>query len=183
MSADSTGGAVEVFYQDYCFLREQLSENPSGLAALNSSYHKHLLIAAASSLECSVKRLVPEMFRGKASEALVTFVDKRVMARSYHTLFDWKRGKATSFFSSFGERCGEAFKKALNEDDSFKSQHDSFMRLGQLRNEVIHGDYASIPIYLTPEDIIKDYRQAVCFVDKIRYFVCPDELAAGSSEP
>lgn len=171
MTEVARDGAVETLYGDYLALVSDLSASPSGLSALNRSYHKHLLVAAASSLEDLVKRLVPEIFERHGSNRLAAFVEKQVMARGYHTLFDWRNGSAQGFFTSFGDICGAAFKQALRSDVTLKEQHDAFMSLGQLRNQVVHNDYASALIELTPGEIMDRYELALQFVDRIETYV------------
>ncbi|UVJ38026.1 HEPN domain-containing protein [Arthrobacter sp. CJ23] len=163
--------AVDLLYQDYVELVSDLSTSPSGLSSLNRSYHKHLLVAAASSLEDRVKALVPEIFGRHGTDRLAAFVAKQVMARGYHTLFDWRGGTAQGFFTSFGEVCGQTFKAALKADDVLKAQHGAFMQLGDLRNQVVHNDYASALIELTPAEIIARYKLSLEFVDRIEHFV------------
>lgn len=166
-----TSDAVGLLYQDYVELVSDLRMSPSGLSSLNRSYHKHLLVAAASSLEDKVKALVPEIFSRHGTERLAAFVAKQVMARGYHTLFEWKSGTAQGFFTSFGDVCGQTFKAALKTNDQLKAQHAAFMQLGQLRNQVVHNDYASALIELTPREIIDRYNLALEFVDQIEIFV------------
>lgn len=174
MTDEGPHGAVETLYGDYVALVSDLSSSPSGLSALNRSYHKHLLVAAASSLEDRVKELVPEIFKRHGTDRLAAFVAKQVMARGYHTLFSWKGEKAQGFFSSFGESSGAAFKQSLRSDSELKDQHAAFMTLGNLRNTVVHNDYASALIELTPKEIIDRYRLALQFVDRIESFVTID---------
>jgi hypothetical protein len=182
-------GAVESLYEDYLALVTDLrTSSPSGLAALNRSYHKHLLVAAASSLEDQVKSLLPQMFTSYGTEELGTFVAKQVAARGYAGLFDWKTEKATPFFSSFGVQCGKRFKALLNEDDDLREQHDAFMRLGNFRNLVVHSNYATYAIDMTPEAVIDLYRKAVKFVERFEDLTVatrsanPDSAAAAPSE-
>lgn len=161
--------AVKGIYDDYVELVRilEVGSSPAGLVAINRSYHKHLLVAAASSLESRVKKLVPEIFKSRGSTALGTFVAKAVMARNYHTLFDWKAENAFGFFSSFGDECGKNFKSLVKAEDSLKRQHEAFMRLGNLRNLVVHNDYAAYSVDLTPAEVIELYRNACAFVDRI----------------
>lgn len=158
--------AVESIFGDYQNLQEELASSPSGLAAINRSYNKQLLIASASSLEDHVKQVVPEMFERLGNNRLRVFVEKRVFARGYHTLFDWPSLSAKGFFSSFGENASKAFKSTIGSDADFKSYHDAFMELGNLRNELVHNDFASQVVPLTPLEIIEKYRLAVLFVDR-----------------
>ncbi len=130
MTAEAKGSsAVEALYQDYLGLVEELARSPSGLTAVNRTYNKHLLVAAASSLEDYVKDVVPEIFVRRGNERIGAFVTKQVFARGYHTLFDWNNGTAQPFFSSFGSTCGAGFKKALREDQDLRREHDAFVQL------------------------------------------------------
>jgi len=169
---EAPSGAVENLFQDYEGLVGDLDgASPSGLTALNRSYHKHLLVAAASSLEELVKDLVPSIFGTHGSAQMATFVSKRVMARNYAQLFEWKGQTAQGFFTSFGEACASNFKNALKSDEELKKQHDAFMRLGHLRNEVVHNDYAVFSIDLTPLEIISLYRDAVAFTQRFEALI------------
>ncbi|MGO4295422.1 HEPN domain-containing protein [Glutamicibacter sp. MCAF14] len=163
--------AVQSLYEDYQALCTDLRSNPSGLAALNRSYHKHLLLAAASSLEAKVKVIVAQIFEQHGSTSLSTFVEKRVMSRSYHTLFDWPGGKAKGFFTSFGDICSNKFNADLGSDSTFKNQHDAFMQLGQKRNLLVHNDYANALVELTPEEIMQKFSQASDFVSRMAFYI------------
>lgn len=175
MTAALRGGAVRTIYDDYLALESDLATSPSGLAALNRSYPKNLLLAAASSLEDKVKRLVSDIFERHGTDRLATFVAKRVMARGYHTLFDWKESSAKGFFVSFGDACGVAFRAKMRADTHFKEQHDAFMSLGNRRNQLVHNDYANVLIELTPEEIMNKYELALQFVNEIEPLVLAEQ--------
>lgn len=168
---DSRNGAVGVLYADYLGLVSDLDTSPSGLVALSRSFHKHLLLAAASSLEDEVKVLVTDIFDRYGSDRLARFVEKRVMARGYHTLFDWQNGSAQGFFRSFGDSCASAFRARLRDDSGFRERHDAFMALGNHRNELVHNDYASAFVELTPDEIMRKYDLALEFVEEIESLV------------
>ncbi|MDJ0106329.1 HEPN domain-containing protein [Rhodococcus erythropolis] len=155
-----------------------LSEtSASGLTALNRSYHKVILIAAASNLESQVKRIVVDFFERHGRAELCAFIDKQVLARNYHTLFDWKQEKATAFFVSFGEGSSKRFKEMLRNDDEFRDEHNAFMKLGSLRNQLVHQDYASFSLDQTPDELINLYRLAIRFPDRFEALVLDPELA------
>jgi hypothetical protein len=169
--AESTG-PVESLYEDYQGLVSDLSlASPSGLAALNRSYHKHLLVAAASSLEDRVKGLIVDIFDRHGAPRLREFVSSQVIVRGYHTLFDWKNETAAPFFSSFGKECGSDFRTRLKSDESLKADHDAFMRLGNLRNQIVHNDYATSTIELTPDEVIGSYRAAIRFTERFEELI------------
>jgi hypothetical protein len=160
-------GPVNTMFEDYQGLvRDLRGMSPSGLSALNRSYHKHLLVAAASDLESRVKELVPEIFLRHGRDELSAFVAKNVLSRGYSTLFSWNDETAQPFFAGFGEACGKGFKARLKTDDALKTEHDAFMRLGNLRNRVVHNNYAMYSIELTPAEVIELYHQAVQFTHR-----------------
>ncbi|WP_157106460.1 HEPN domain-containing protein [Nocardia arthritidis] len=157
-------GPVRSLYEDYRGLVEDLKDrSPSGLAALNRTYHKVILVAAASSLENQVKKVIGSMFCEHGRDELGVFVTKRVMDRGYHQLFDWNAGKAKSFFGSFGPDCSKLFEETLKNDTEFEKQHFSFMRLGRLRNQLVHQDYATYALDETPDELFILYRTAALF--------------------
>ncbi|MBY8856322.1 hypothetical protein K7711_07535 [Nocardia sp. CA2R105] len=157
-------GAVGSLYGDYLGLVDDLRDrSPSGLAALNRTFHKVILVAAASSLEDQVKNVVESLFCNHGRNELGAFIQKRVMARGYHQLFDWDNEKAKPFFSSFGKTCGELFDQKRKRDDTFEKQHYAFMRLGNLRNQLVHRDYATYTLDETPEELFKFYCSAIHF--------------------
>lgn len=174
-------GPVSTLYEDYCALVNDLCNSPSGLAALNRSYHKHLLVAAASGLEQTVKQLVPELFAKQGSGLLAEFVARQVMARGYHTLFDWNGGSAKGFFGSFGDSCRKRFSSRLADDPDYRQQHDAFILLGRTRNLVVHNDYANVLIELTPAEIMEKYELACRFADSIESIVFDDTEAPGGA--
>ena len=168
LGTSSLTGAVEELYQEYLDLSEDLgNRSPSSLSALNRSYHKHLLVAAASSLEQQVKTIIPQIFERHGREFIGEFVAKAVLARGYHLLFDWKNGTAASFFANFGPECRRHFKAKLESDDELRNQHDAFMTLGARRNDVVHNDYATYLIELTPHEVIIKYRLGHAFIQRI----------------
>lgn len=105
---------------------------------------------------------------------MAAFVAKRVMARNYAQLFEWKSQTAQGFFTSFGETCANNFRRALKSDELLKIQHDAFMYLGHLRNEVVHNDYAVFSIDLTPEEIIYLYRDGLAFTGRFEALIFED---------
>lgn len=174
VDVETVAGPVELLYRDYQGLVEDLQgRSPSGLVALNRSYHKVILIAAASSLENQVKAVVESLFRVHGRDELGTFVAKKVLARGYHGLFDWDRERARMFFSNFGPDCAKSFDQKLKSDEEFSTQHSSFMRIGSLRNQLVHQDYATYVLDVTPEEILGLYKTAVLFPRSFESIVLP----------
>lgn len=161
-------GAIESLHDDYGILLELANEGgPSALAALNRAFPKHLLLAAASNLEARVKASFSERVEAQSGARLASFLDRFVLSRGYHTLFDWQGGTAKGFFTAFGKDCGNSFKASLIADEEFRRGHESFMYLGSARNQLVHNDYAIKTIELTPTEVVEKYKEAIYFVDRI----------------
>lgn len=171
MITESGQHAVEALYDDYEALRDDLAHLPSSLASINRAYHKHLLVAAASSLEDIAKHHVPSLFREYGNARLAEFIANQVMSRGFHTLFDWKAQSAQGFFSFFGKDCGRAFKATMKKDSELKLQHDAFMNLGSLRNQVVHNDFAGYHIDLTPQEVMEKYRLGRQFIEQFERLI------------
>nr|WP_064570242.1 HEPN domain-containing protein [Gordonia sp. LAM0048] len=161
---------VESLYADYQNLIDDLGKlnprSPSGELAVARTYHKAILIAAASNLEARVKWIVVDIFSQEGRSELAIFIDKAVMSRGYHALFDWPSLKASRFFSFFGPECKERYRSLIATDTEFRSEHDSFMQLGHRRNELVHQDYAEFNLTETPDELIGLYRVAVNFPER-----------------
>lgn len=168
------GGALADLFADYEQLVSQLASDPSSLTALSRTFPKSLLIAAASSLEAKTKALLPELFERHGREELGSFVEKHVVARGFHTLFDWRNKTAASFFVLFGKQSKTRFRELLDGDEEFSAGHAGFMELGSARNETVHGDYAAATMALTPDEIRNYYLKALVFVARIEEVVIID---------
>jgi hypothetical protein len=169
--------AIESLHEDYDLLLElAIAGGPSALAALNRAFPKHLLLAAASNLEAQVKSSLRECFESHSGAPVASFVDRFVLARGYHALFDWPGGSAKGFFTSFGKSSGESFRAALGTDEDYRQGHDSFMYLGNARNQLVHNDYAVKTIDLTPSEVLCKYNEALYFVDRIGQMVMSEPV-------
>jgi RiboL-PSP-HEPN len=98
---------------------------------------------------------------------------------SPRSFFSWNDETAQPFFSGFGEACGKDFKARLKADDALKNEHDAFMRLGNLRNRVVHNDYAMYSLELTPAEVIGLYHLAVRFTERFEDLI----FSQGSPQP
>lgn len=163
---------VEALFDDFENLQKDLQlltpRSPSSELAVARTYHKAILIASASNLEARVKWIVEDLFTQQGCDELGSFVRKNILSRGYHGLFDWKSEKATKFFDSFGDDCKDRYRDLMQTDESFKNEHDAFMRLGNRRNELVHQDYAEFNLNETPEELITLYRSAILFPERFQ---------------
>jgi RiboL-PSP-HEPN len=136
---------------------------------LGSAVPKVVLLAAASHMETEVCAHINAFYdkvTNRHPEA-TAFVNNKAVSRQYHTYFDWKNGNANAFFGLFGEDALNNFKAKLKEDPVFAGAVKEFCNLGNLRNQLVHGNYASFVLDKTADEVFTLYRQARVFVDAI----------------
>jgi hypothetical protein len=159
---------VDAFVDDNQQLLESLKEKGeiSLLIFAENVFRKYLLLTAASYFEDLVKQTVLDVVRGEAGEAspLVTLVQKKVIEREYHKLFDWNANNANMFFGLWGEEFREKMKKHPMMDQGLNEGIRAFIDLGRLRNQLVHGNFAVFEIEKTPSEIYDAYRKAMTFL-------------------
>lgn len=175
--------AVGLVYREYNEMVSTVGgSSPSALTALNRVYPKHILIAAASSLEDHVKvRLLPELFERYGNVEIREFLSASVLKRGYHGLFEWSNDSASKLFSAFGAEAKARFKERTRTDPIFDDGQRSFMQLGRLRNELVHNDYVSRSITVTPGDVHIMYKKSLGFLERIELIVFGDSDSDGES--
>lgn len=161
--------AVDLVFTEYTELIEAVgTKSPSTLTALNRVYPKHILIAAASSLEEQVKvQILPDLFERYGNSAIREFIATNVLKRGYHSLFDWNANTASKLFSAFGSEAKDRSKEYSRMNSTFSEGQQAFMQLGRLRNELVHNDYASRSVSVTPDDVHDMYLKAREFINLI----------------
>jgi hypothetical protein len=95
-------------------------------------------------------------------------IEKKFLARQYHTYFDWDKTNANSFFGLFGSAFVEKAKQQVRQNPQLEQAVRDFLELGNLRNRLVHLDYVTFDVDKSPEDIMRLYRSAVGFVEFIR---------------
>jgi HEPN superfamily RiboL-PSP-like protein len=162
---------VDVLFAEHRDLLVYLEERnePSFVGTLQSTMPKIVLLAGASYLETEVQRIVTDFYKevtASHSEALA-FVRNKALKRQYHTFFAWDDGKANAFFGLFGETCLTNYKAAVKANQELAKAATDFCRLGSLRNQLVHGNYAAFGLDLTAEEVYALYRSAAVFVDRL----------------
>lgn len=148
----------------------------------NDIFRKFLTVSAASRLEEKTKETIRELVRnisGQPGKILLDFIERNVLKRSYHTLFDWDSENANRFYSSFGGGFRDFMKEKEGEDEDFANAAKSFVALGRERNQLVHSDLAVADFQWSESDVEDKIRQADFFLPKfLRYAL---EYAGGGS--
>ena len=161
-------------------------ESYSLLNFADGNFKKALLLAAASYFE---KRLGDHV-RGLYKEfldpdhPLASLIEKKAIARQYHTWFDWKATNANNFFSLFGDDFKTYAKSKVGSDASLELSIRNFLEIGWERNRLVHQDFASFNMEKTSSDIYDSYSSANEFVEwfpsVIREYI--ETMGAASSD-
>lgn len=162
---------IERQYKDEQELYQYLmSSNEISFASyIDNVYKKVLLLSAASFFETEISECVVEFARkaAKVDPRVSILVEKKAIARQYHTLFQWESKNTNSFWSLFGEDTKKKVRKIVDESEKMKKAEDDFLEIGHRRNLLVHENFSEFDVNLTVEDIYKLYKSACIFVEFI----------------
>jgi len=98
---------------------------------------------------------------------ITSFLKKKGIDRQYHTYFKWDERNPNPFFSLFGEEFKQDVKKIIKSDSELDDSINAFLELGDLRNNLVHQNFASFPVDKTAEEIYALYKKALKFIEFI----------------
>lgn len=163
--------AIDALYNEGVQLSEFLanSREPSFRNYHDSQFRKTLLLAAASRFESEVVGAILDFVheRTTGDSQVVALVKARVIERQYHTLFKWERRNANHFFSLFGGDFKNYAESIVSADSQLNEAIAAFLELGDLRNQLVHRDFATMPLDKTVDEIYRLFKQAQIFVDRL----------------
>jgi len=146
-----------------------LGTEPSLAVESSTTLSKALLLAGASELEFDIQRIVTDYFNevthGNADAT--QFVVKKALTRQYHTLFEWSGSNVNSFFALFGADFKAYAVARVKADPELGEQIKAFLRLGQHRNELVHGNFVAFSLSLSIDEIVELYGEATLFRDAL----------------
>ena len=141
---------------------------------VEDAFSKTLIVAAASYFEVRLTQSIVELYYESTQGAgvLAQFVKKQAIGRRFANLFQWdNEGKtaqnANSFYRSFGTDFREYMVRRVREDKCLEDSVKAFLEIGNLRNQMVHGNYADFQLNKTVEEVFKLYQDATNFVDSI----------------
>ena len=148
----------------------------------DNSFRKVLLVAAGSRFE----KLMTDAVLEYASETLsknhpiTHLVDNKGVKRQFHTWFAWDARNANQFFKLFGNEFKNYMSEKVKNDVELDNSIKAFLEIGEGRNRLVHGDFASFVLEKTPDEIFELYSHANLFVGKFQEEIRKFEL--GKSE-
>ena len=185
----SVGGTtfVDVLYSEQkeliAFLRQQgqLSFSQSVEVFLS----KTLLLSGASYFESRITNAISDYATriSGSDEALISLVRTKAIERQYHTYFSWRAGSRSSapFFAMFGSALKDLAKQELKNEQLSRAAA-AFLELGDLRNLLVHENFASYPLDKTSDEIHQLYGAALIFVIYIENKLNPKPMTAAPDD-
>jgi hypothetical protein len=163
-----SGELVERLVTDNSALMAYLRDQGeiSFLSNMESSVPKIILLAAASDLEHQVQQIILGYYDKvtNACEFAGKFVFNKAVRFQFHTYFDWSSRSANAFFALFGERFRDKAKAAVRADDRLLQSIKDFCEVGDLRNQLVHQNYAAFVLAKTAEEVYGLYSSALYFL-------------------
>ena len=139
----------------------------------DSSFAKTLVVSAASYFEARLTESLVQLYSDwtNQSEVLVHFVRNLAIERRYFQWFDWNSPNANSFFGKFGGNFRAMMVEKVRNDEGLRESIKAFIDLENLRNNLVHGNYAAFQLDQSVDDVLNLYEKAVGFVERF-----PEEI-------
>jgi len=146
----------------------QVKEEWSLFSSTSDNFRKVLLLAAASYFEDAVCGCVLTHVREQGKSLLIeSLVRNKAISRQYHTWFVWDGNNANQFFGLFGQDFKNQMSERVNNSAELKSSIKAFLEIGNERNRLVHGNFASFPMEKTLVEIYELYKTALAFVQML----------------
>ena len=152
------------------------------LSRVEEAFSKTLMIAAASYFEVQLTQAIMTLYieSTQGAKVLAQFVRRQAIGRRFAQLFQWgsetkSERNANSFYTLFGADFGDYMKQKVREDQHLDDSVKAFLEIGNLRNQMVHGNYADFQLNKTVDEVYGLYKVATKFVDEfpdaIREFI------------
>jgi len=136
---------------------------------VESYLSKTLTLSIASYFESEIINHITE-FASRithSDEKLISLVRIRVLDRKFSSFFKWSErgiGGATEFFGMFGNDYKTHCKSQIKSDAALSEALSAFLEIGELRNLLIHENFALYPFDKTADEVYELYRKAIEFL-------------------
>lgn len=142
------------------------SKQPSLSSDVDRHLKKVILLSAASYFEHLIQEMLISFISKSCGKTEATyFLKNKAINRQYHTFFAWDAKNANKFLSLFGDDFKKKVENEINQDDDLQKAMKAFLEIGQLRNTMVHSNFASFDITnKTTDEIFQLYNSSKKFV-------------------
>ena len=167
---------IDALWQDHVSLVEYLRARGEWTLSgrVEEEFAKTLTIAAASYFEVELTEAIAGLYANVLSESyeLFEFVKRRAITRQYFQMFQWgSEGQpstnANQFYGFFGSDFNRYMRERVREDAVLDNCVRAFLEIGNLRNYIVHSDYANVTLNRTAQEIYNLYLEAVPFIELV----------------
>lgn len=162
---------VDTLYSDFKDLQTYLenAHETSHDQLIRESFRRYLIVAAASLFEVIIKEAINDFSHhcSNGNAAIVALIEKGITKDNYFRLFEWKTASLKSFFNYFGTTSGSLgvrMQEECGKDSDLKESGIAFLKLGNLRNILVHGNFAFLQFDQTTEEAYELFLKAKPFV-------------------
>ncbi len=163
--------SVDRFYVDGGALVSAISTigDPSSLVFAQDLFRKSLLLSIASYFEKRVIDIILSIVARNLPEAHPSwqFCNNKALVRQYHQLFEWDRQNANKFFSFFGVEFRNFMVARIKDSEALSESIQAFLQLGQLRNQMVHGNFDSFFTDDTADELFVKFELANSFIEDL----------------
>lgn len=149
------------------------------LRSAEDNSRKALVLSAASLFEHRITEAILS-YADKASNSdgcVRSLIRNKAVKRQFHTFFDWEKKKPGPFFTLLGDELGGKLKADCAVSPG-KEQVEAFLEVGQLRNCLVHQNYAEFLLDKSADDIRQLCESADHFVVQVEALLAPPEAEA-----
>ena len=131
---------------------------------------KNLALAAASYFEQHICEILLSFVDSKSGGCveLRSLIESTAIKRHYHTMFDWEKKNVNKFLSLFGSEFKEKISAEIAADGALTKASKDFLEIGNLRNCIVHQNYAAYITDKSAEEIFELFKNAVGFVTYLK---------------
>ena len=186
-----TNNRIDELWRDHQELVIHLqSENQLRLISrVEESFTKTLLIAVASHFEVQLTNTIYDMYleMTQGADVLAQFVRKQAIGRRFGQLFQWgdetkSSQNANYFYALFGPDFKAYMQRRVQDNRSLDDSVKAFLEIGNLRNQMVHGDYAEFQLSKTVDEVYLLYQSATNFVHTFPIVVREFMIESGPQE-
>jgi hypothetical protein len=164
-------GLIETYYAEQNSIIELLySRGEVSLAqTAQNLFAKSLLLIAASHFEDRLKNVVTSGVAARSGNDpyINAFFKMRGISYQYYAWFDWDKGNANKFYSFFGKQFAEAIKSTIEADEALSECVTSFVKIGDLRNQIVHNNILVFKLDDTPSQVLERIKMANAFISLV----------------
>ena len=169
---------INKYYEDANDLYNYLIDNKqTGYATyINEICKKYLVLSAASYFESRISESITNYARrccGKDNR-IVGLVEKKVVKRQYHTLFDWDSKNTNIFWSLLGKETRDHVRKKIDNNLDLADRERCFIEIGAKRNKLVHDNFALSIVNDSAKDIYEKYKGACKFLALVDEVLNPE---------